>query len=920
MGIKKLKLSKVTTQNSRPLTKVKLFVYLIALFYMFTLTGCSDGEVIAEEVIEEEIAAIIADDQWFPALWLNSEDYTYQPIYANKTQLSPESIDTNRVYFSSTGLAFTIESNDPIAISYVISKENGELVESKQVETMLVPSDQSHLFDIVASDIVNYNLGETYKLEITTTINGQEAYYYLDLYHSNIDHNFQSVEKVYDYLKKDLKAHEVSFLNVPRFWVHVEDDGTALVRSEFTGATRLDEGFDYIDYIKTFNVDVITGSITQLSQYLTDKQRYYYNSELGGWSLGAQVFISEDPNEFKPYMRKTITTSNQLYQLIYSDYELFIYDLEDEEMSEIYRLDSFNSDYIYDEYQNHKVKVLNINDQGDVYFSVIGYIHDDSEVSQKTGIGFYKYSEGELINLGFFEKDDNISQLENYLTNNTYYNKDLNRLYFFEKQILYMFDLDKNVFSYIDAFLKANFNNESGLISWQGHDNKFNGVVFVVDLKEEDIKVNDISQTGVYKRLLGDSKDYIFVGDYYVEDTYEALNGQITYPFFRINVYDFKGNIVTSYNHSDYGEDIFFGDIYVDDVTGNWQCDLIKRQIKEETNSKNSRINFVVTNGPVVLSELEPINSSQSIEVSEETRLIDEYNDGMIYTENKDQDIIFIPRPGIDSDHVSIIEFEPHPKKDVYKIVDAKGDVLYTTTLIEAIQMAKEKRNYKIYHSQYINRDSTEDELLFDSASLLTSQYLDEVVIIPQRPELPRGCEVVSLNILLEYYEDDVPDKMELADQLKSSKIEYKVIDGFVNYSNMHYEFAGSMSDTSKPGLGVYIEPVKILAENYTDKTPINITGASFEQLLTFVSNEQPVLIIIPNRYQAVPDYGIEVWKTNSGYMEVTYQEHSVVVMGFDENYVYYSDPSKGIIDKKSLQSFKSAWESMGNQGLVILE
>ena len=373
---------------------------------------------------------------------------------------------------------------------------------------------------------------------------------------------------------------------------------------------------------------------------------------------------------------------------------------------------------------------------------------------------------------------------------------------------------------------------------------------------------------------------------------------------------------MASYEHLDYGDKIFFSDVYFDAETTQWKCDLIERRIKNEAISKNSRIDFIQINQPIVIDNLDKISKVEF----EEVRLESIYPEYIISTEKKDKNIIFTNKAIINSKENSMIEFAPYPKKNVYKIIDYNGDIWYTTSFIDALQMAKEKRDYKIYFSEYLSDGNTKDELLFDSSTLLANQYLNSVRILSQRPELPRGCEVASLSILLDYYLDEGPDKMELANELKVSTIDYRIIDGFVNYSDMHYEFAGSMSDTSKPGLGVYIQPIKELAQEYTKDKPTNITGVSFEQLLTFVSNKQPVLIIISNRYQPVADYGIEVWKTKSGYMEVTYQEHSVVVMGFDENYVYYSDPSKGIVDKKSIQAFSNAWKSTGSQGLVILE
>lgn len=924
MSVKKLysRLSGISQKRNnnnikqRKVYKAKLkSLVLIAMFMFIVLTACSIDDSTEEMATTDEVeeVATIDHDQWFPALWINGPEFVYHPIYASKTRLSNETVDAYRLYFTSLGIPFSIESNDEVQVSYKISQDN-KVIEEASITPRIVQSDQSHIFDIVPDDFQNFVVNEVYNLEVVLRINGQEAYYYVDLYYSDIEANYKTVNKVYEYLKEDMKEQNISFMNVPRFWMNVTEAGIATVRSEYTGATRLDEGFDYKDYIQIAEVDIINGLIDMTGSYIVDKQRYFYSSEVEGWKLGEHQIIGDD--EFDTYQRQVLSTNNNKYQVIYSDYEMYRFNVENEELEEVYRLDAFNSDYIYDEYYNHKLKVLNVDDNGDIYFAVLGYIHDGGAYNQRYGIGFYKYTNNNLVNISFIDKDEPISQLDVYLDYHTYYNSENNQMYFFEKQILYSFDLVNESFEYIDAFLKADFNKEGGSLSWQASDHKFNGAVMVMNLNQEEPEVKNLYQVGVYKRLLESSSQYIFVGEYFVEDTYEALNGQIIYPFSNIKVHDFDGQVLAEFNHEDYGDNIYFSDVYFDDSSNHWTCDLIERQFNIKESSENSRVNFVRTNGPIVLDEFSSSDKTLDLKLNEP--VTSRYENLIIPALAKDKDIVFPTKAYLINSKLKI-NFVPYPFKDVYKIVDYKGDTLYTPTFVDALKQAKEMRDYKIYLSSY-NNGVSDDELVFDSTTLLTSQYLQDVIVIPQRPELPRGCEVTSLSVLLNYYMDDAPDKMELATNLKQSSIEYEVIDGFVNYANMHYEFAGSQGDVNEPGLGVYIEPVKNLASQYSDKSPTNISGVSFEQLLTFVSNQQPVLIIIPNRYQAVADYSIQVWKTNSGYMEVTYQEHSVVVMGFDDNYVYYSDPSKGIIDKKSIESFKSAWESIGNQGLVILE
>ena len=62
----------------------------------------------------------------------------------------------------------------------------------------------------------------------------------------------------------------------------------------------------------------------------------------------------------------------------------------------------------------------------------------------------------------------------------------------------------------------------------------------------------------------------------------------------------------------------------------------------------------------------------------------------------------------------------------------------------------------------------------------------------------------------------------------------------------------------------------------------------------------------------------MEVWQTPTGEVNVSYNEHSVVVVGYDDNYFYVNDPY-GIknqpVDKSS---FIASWEQFGSQAIYI--
>lgn len=197
----------------------------------------------------------------------------------------------------------------------------------------------------------------------------------------------------------------------------------------------------------------------------------------------------------------------------------------------------------------------------------------------------------------------------------------------------------------------------------------------------------------------------------------------------------------------------------------------------------------------------------------------------------------------------------------------------------------------------------------------------DEVMIdaplIPQLPELPRGCEVTSLAMLLQHAGVDV-DKMTLAKQVKKDPTPYKKKNGKIYFGNPHRGFVGNMYTFNKPGLGVYHEPIMELAEQYLPGRIVNLTGQSFEELKIPLSDGRPVWVIINANYKELDDSYFETWHTPDGPIKVTYKEHSVLITGYDDKYVYFNDP---LLKRKKapIRDFEKAWVQMGSQALTYL-
>ena len=189
---------------------------------------------------------------------------------------------------------------------------------------------------------------------------------------------------------------------------------------------------------------------------------------------------------------------------------------------------------------------------------------------------------------------------------------------------------------------------------------------------------------------------------------------------------------------------------------------------------------------------------------------------------------------------------------------------------------------------------------------------------IKQLPELKRGCEVTSLAMLLNY-KGYKTDKLVLAKAIKKDTTPYNEIDGKKYYGNPNNGFVGDIYDYSKKGLGVYHKPVFALLSDYAGNDSLDLTGCEFEDLYYFINKNSPVWVIINTKYDELPQKNFEKWITPDGEITVTYNEHSVLIVGYDDKYVYINDPlSEYGYTKKEKTRFIKGWKQMGRQALTI--
>lgn len=200
------------------------------------------------------------------------------------------------------------------------------------------------------------------------------------------------------------------------------------------------------------------------------------------------------------------------------------------------------------------------------------------------------------------------------------------------------------------------------------------------------------------------------------------------------------------------------------------------------------------------------------------------------------------------------------------------------------------------------------------------SVYIDMENVL-QLPELPVGCEITALTILLRYCGFDA-DKTDLARNYLPKGVNYRTEDGKVYKDSFFDYFIG---DPFSRGYGCFANAIEKAANKYIAAhgggfTVKNISGAHPDVLYDYLAAGTPVLcwatdgMIEPEYYETWYDY--DTGEQLDWYLN----EHCFVLAGFNMSgdLVTLNDPMKGIIDY-NINRFETRYEQMYRQAIVII-
>lgn len=199
---------------------------------------------------------------------------------------------------------------------------------------------------------------------------------------------------------------------------------------------------------------------------------------------------------------------------------------------------------------------------------------------------------------------------------------------------------------------------------------------------------------------------------------------------------------------------------------------------------------------------------------------------------------------------------------------------------------------------------------------------IEDFPMVWQMPELPTGCEVTALDMVLEYYGESI-DKVELAeDYLPTAAMElYEGPGGLLYGPDLNETFIGDPA--SEWGVVCGVPAIVSAADSYLREQDsllraADITGYSPEELYDLVREGTPVLVWVTIDMQDRCE--TQGWYTDTGeYVDWSENDHGAVLIGYDRDTVVIADPLAGIVEYNR-QQFERVFESRGRRCAVLAE
>lgn len=208
------------------------------------------------------------------------------------------------------------------------------------------------------------------------------------------------------------------------------------------------------------------------------------------------------------------------------------------------------------------------------------------------------------------------------------------------------------------------------------------------------------------------------------------------------------------------------------------------------------------------------------------------------------------------------------------------------------------------------NEDIPADEEVLEPTDTPSPELLDTFQPICQYPELPTGCEITSLTMVLNH--NGIPaGKCDLADNYLDK--------GEVGTVDFRIAFEGNPRDENS--YGCYAPVVTNTANKYLQSvqaglTAIDLSGIEFEGLFPYI--DQGIPVIVWGTLDCAEGHYSVTWNIDGADLTWYTPEHCMVLVGYEDSRVWVADPVHGDIRDYDRNIFRDRYEALYKQAVVI--
>lgn len=187
---------------------------------------------------------------------------------------------------------------------------------------------------------------------------------------------------------------------------------------------------------------------------------------------------------------------------------------------------------------------------------------------------------------------------------------------------------------------------------------------------------------------------------------------------------------------------------------------------------------------------------------------------------------------------------------------------------------------------------------------------LEDFPVLCQFPELPTGCEITSLSMVLNYYGFSA-DKCDLSDNY--------LVKGPIGTTNFWDTFVGDPRKSD--AYGCYAPAIVDAANAYLDQyndglQAFDVSGSTLHGLYDYIDMGLPVIIwgTVDCQEGAYSTKWVIDGETITWYAP----EHCLVLVGYDEDNVWVADPAAGILRSYPCDDFERGFDALHKQAVII--